>query len=131
MRTYLLDTNILIDFFKGKREAQELMIRITEDGRPAASILSISELRAGWNDEQAAQLIPKLYKLVAVQSITKEIAEYAGKVKRAYKEKGTQLALVDTLIAATAIINDYQLVTRNTKDFPMPELKLYTLEKAA
>jgi predicted nucleic acid-binding protein len=43
------------------------------------------------------------------------------------------LVLGHTVIAATAYLNDYSLVTNNAKDYPMPELKLYkhTQEKAA
>jgi predicted nucleic acid-binding protein len=50
-----------------------------------------------------------------------------------YKNKGKQLGTPDTVIAATAYLSDFPLVTNNAKDYPMPELKLYkyTQEKAA
>jgi predicted nucleic acid-binding protein len=65
--------------------------------------------------------------------VTKEIAEQAGIWRQEYKSKGKQLGTPDTVIAATAYLHDYSLVTNNTKDYPMPELKLYkhTQEKAA
>ena len=41
------------------------------------------------------------------------------------RKKGIQLETVDALIAATAYLHDFCLVTKNTKDYPMPELRLY------
>ena len=57
--------------------------------------------------------------------ITDAIAELGGKLRRDYQQQGQRVFLPDALIAATAIAEDYCLVTRNTKDFPMPELALY------
>lgn len=39
--------------------------------------------------------------------------------------KGNKLPTIDALIAATAMVNGFHLVTRNTKHFPMPDLNLY------
>jgi predicted nucleic acid-binding protein len=52
---------------------------------------------------------------------------------RNIKAAGRVLGTPDTVIAATAYLHDYSLVTNNAKDYPMPELKLYkyTQEKAA
>jgi len=52
-------------------------------------------------------------------------ARHAGKLKFDWSKKGRTLALVDTIIAATAIENQCQLFTDNRKDFPMLELSLY------
>jgi predicted nucleic acid-binding protein len=95
--------------------------------------LTITELRSEWTKEQANWLLPRLYALCSVVPVTKEIAEQAGIWRQEYKSKGKQLGTPDTAIAATAYLHDYSLVTNNTKDYPMPELKLYkhTQEKAA
>jgi len=42
-------------------------------------------------------------------------------------QKRRTLALVDMIVAATAIEHDCMLVTDNRKDFPMQELRLYPL----
>src|SRR5205823_7330162 len=99
----------------------------------ALSTLTITELRSGWTKEQANWLLPRLYALCAVVPVTKEIAEQAGIWRQEYKSRGQQLGTPDTVIAATAYLNDYSLVTNNAKDYPMPELKLYKhmREKAA
>ena len=126
MTTFLLDSNILMDFFKKRKEAVNLVQKLDEEGDLAVSILSVTELRAGWTEEQAKFFLPRLYKLVMIANLTQEIAELAGKFRQEYKLKGITLPAIDTLIAATAIVNYYQLVTRNKKDFPMPQIKFYS-----
>ncbi|KKU12072.1 MAG: hypothetical protein A2126_02300 [Candidatus Woykebacteria bacterium GWB1_45_5] len=123
MTTYLLDSNILMDFFKQKKEAVDLVTTLLGTGGLAASILSVTELRAGWTHDQARFFLSRFYRLVKVEDINLEIAELAGKYRNEYKSKGLTIPTIDTLIAATAIINNYQLVTRNKRDFPMPEIK--------
>ena len=127
MISYLLDSDILMDFFKKKSEAVVLISNLASEGNLAMSILSVAELRAGWNPRETKSLLPRFYELIDIKNITKEIAELAGKFRWEYKTQGISLPTIDTLIAATAIIEDYQLVTRNKKDFPMPQLKLYAL----
>lgn len=97
MSGYLIDTDVLIDFFKK---------------RPYA--LAIIESHASRHE-------------LSVSILT--VAELAGELRYAYKIKGVSLPTVDTLIAATAITNGHTLVTRNIKDYPMPELHLYTFQK--
>lgn len=127
MMSYLLDSDILIDFFKKREEAVDLISKLDKEGSLTSSILSVAELRAGWSNKQAKFFLPRFYKFVSIKNITKEIAELAGEFRWEYKTKGISLPTIDTLIAATAIVEDCQLVTRNRKDFPMPQLKLYPL----
>ncbi len=49
--------------------------------------------------------------------VTKEIADYWGRITIQAKRQGRTLATTDGLIAATAIQHALTLVTRNTKDF--------------
>ena len=47
--------------------------------------------------------------------MTKEIAEQAGKWRWEYKSKGLSLGTPDTVIAATAYLHAYPLLTNNAK----------------
>ncbi len=124
---YLLDSDILMDFFKKKEESVSLMAKLINKGELSTSILSVTELRAGWNKEQAKFFLQRLYQLIGIENVTKEVAELAGEFRFEYKSKGIILPAIDSLIAATAILGNFQLVTRNKKDFPMKRLKLYPL----
>ena len=114
-----------MDFFKQKKDSVLLVSELVEKGTNAASILSITEVRAGWTPDQTRFFLPRFYRLVKVEDINLEIAELAGKYRNEYKSKGITIPTIDTLIASTAILNNYRLVTRNKKDFPMPEIKFY------
>lgn len=125
MRQYLIDSDVLMDFFKKKDYAVDLIEKLVMEDSLAISILSITELRAGWNNEQTKYFVPRLYELMEIKNLNQRIAELAGQFRWQYKAKGISLPTVDVLIAATAILEKCQLVTRNKKDFPMPELKFY------
>lgn len=66
--TYLLDSDILIDFFKHHGQAKQLVQRLSNEGVLAFSTISITELRSGWTQEQARQLLPQLYALGGASS---------------------------------------------------------------
>lgn len=123
---YLLDSDVLISFFNKRAEAVELVKFLSQEGNLYCSILTISELRAGWNKKQAKVYLTQLYDLLEVKRITKKIAELAGEVRHEYKTRGQSLPTVDTLIAATTIIGNYNLVTGNKKHYPMPQIKHYS-----
>lgn len=120
----LLDSDILIDFFKKKDYATTLVNTFVKEGTVVTSALSVAELRMGWNDEEAAFYLPRFYKLFRIEPVTKEIAERAGALRRNSRRAGRTLPTIDTLIAATALHLDATLVTNNVKDFPIPTLKL-------
>ena len=124
---FLIDTDEWINFFNKKEFALELMSSLRRQGKVLSSILTITELRAGWTTEAAVKFMPIFYASTKILDVSLEAAELAGKFLKDYKTKGVSLPTVDTLIGSTAIIEDCQLVTRNKKDFPMPQLKLYPL----
>lgn len=129
MKTYLVDSDVLIDFFKKKPEAVELIEDLTSLGDTAISAISVAELRAGWDKEEASIYLPRLYNIFVVIPVTYDIAEKAGEIRERYSRKGNKLPTIDTLIAATAIIHKYCLVSRNTKHYRMSELDLYKEKK--
>jgi predicted nucleic acid-binding protein len=121
--TYLIDTDVFVDFFKHTPYATSLMEKLRQDTL-TLSALTITELRSGWSAKEAAYLLPRLYALCTVLPVTQEIAERAGAWRQEYKGKGISLGTPDTVIAATAYLNHATLVTNNSKDYPMPELAL-------
>ena len=123
----LIDSDIWIDFFKNLTYARDLIEKLSVEGKIASSIITITELSAGWTREEADRRLPRFYKLSDILLVTREIAEEAGRFIKYYSTKGISLPTIDTIIGATSIINDCELATRNKRDFPMPEIKFYIL----
>lgn len=53
-----------------------------------------------------------------------EVASTAGRLRAFEKSAGRTLTPLDALIAATAMVKDYALVTRNVRDFEKLSLRL-------
>lgn len=123
---FLLDTDIIISYFNRNDPTVVLVEDMLQKATTVAiSTLTITEVRTGWTHEKAALYMPKLYDLFTIETITVEIAELAGVWRHDYYSKGKPLSTPDTIIAATAHLRAFSLVTKNTKDYPMPEVQLY------
>jgi len=57
--------------------------------------------------------------------ISQDISFMCGELLGSLQKKGIVLHVIDALIAATALVMDYQLVTRNIKDFEHTKVKLF------
>ena len=97
---------------------------LLESGHILASCpITVAEVHAGMrkHEETPTQsLLDSLHYL----PITREVAAAAGGLRRHCRARGKQLSLADTMLAAVAIDYDCILVTANSKDFPMPEVRL-------
>lgn len=129
MRTYLLDTSVIIDTLNGKKERGKLLRDLLEQGNLlACCAINISEIYAGMR-EQEAHKTERLLQGLEFFKITWEVARDAGLLKRDYSRKGQQLSLADSTIAAVCLTYNLTLITDNTKDFPMPDLAIYSLSR--
>ena len=127
MAAYLLDTNILIDVLRQRNKRRDLLRQLAAGGGSiACSVITVGELYVGIQPQEKAGTEELLAELDHYDVDT-EIARYAGLLKREWAARGRTLALVDMLIAATAILHKLVLVTTNAKDFPMSELRSYPL----
>lgn len=122
---YLLDSDILIEFFKLREPAKTIIQQLNLSGNVAISTVTITELLSGVSKSESHRVLEQLYNMCIVKEVNSEIAEKAGKWRNEYKTRGIQLSTPDMIIAATAYINNYCLVSNNIKDYPMPELNLY------
>jgi predicted nucleic acid-binding protein len=115
----VIDTDILIDFLRGKLEARDFLYALPDDAMPCCSVITIAEIYAGMmksDHERTQELINSLIAL----PVTKEIAALAGSFKREFGN----LELDDCLVAATAVIEATELATKNVKHYPMASVRL-------
>ncbi|MBC8323291.1 MAG: type II toxin-antitoxin system VapC family toxin [Candidatus Marinimicrobia bacterium] len=116
MKAFLIDTNILVDFLRGKQRANNFMNQL--EIQPIISSLTVAELFAGVKGKKERVSLHNLINACEVIPITTEIAEEGGLIKNKY-QKSHHIGLADALIGATAIEADLTLATLNKKHFPM------------
>jgi tRNA(fMet)-specific endonuclease VapC len=122
---FLLDTSVLIDVLRGVRGRAEELAHLVEEGHLlACSVLTVAEIHAGMRPRERAATAALLDSL-ETYDVTRPIAERAGLLRRTWAARGRTLALIDLLIASTALDLGLVLVTDNTRDFPMKELQLH------
>jgi len=98
----IVDTDVVVDHLRGRRELPPVAV--------AYSTLTRAELFAGkrGQEERIRCVLSPFQEL----EVDREVAEVAGRVRRA-----TGLPLPDGLIAATALVHNITLMTRNLKHF--------------
>ncbi len=119
MRNIIVDTDILIDFLRGRKKSQEYLLSNFEDSIIYCSVITVAEIYAGMKHhekERTSELIDSLH----IIPINREIAEKAGEYKRS--EKSQYLELDDCFIAASAFVKKAILATGNGKHYPMPDI---------
>jgi predicted nucleic acid-binding protein len=131
MTPILLDTNIIVDVLRRRKDARLELENLLSHGSPLASCsITITEVYAGMRPHEEKSTRAFMKSLVFLP-VTEQIAEHAGHLKAHYAKRGKILSLQDVTIAAVSIAYGCTLVTENVRDFPMPELQLYPLSKVA
>jgi tRNA(fMet)-specific endonuclease VapC len=117
---YLLDTNILIYFFKNLGAVRLHMAR-QQDTDIHLCTPVLWELRTGAHkSEYPATQFKKLAAVQArfrVHAFDEASAEKAALVRAQLERQGTPIGTTDTLIAGIALAHELTLVTRNTREF--------------
>lgn len=116
-RSYLLDTDVIIDFLRGHSEAQTFMNAHFGDVL-VVSAVTIAELYAGVREGKERQQLEQFISILVVCPITDSISKTAGLYKRDFGKR-YGIGLPDAVIAATAQSTHSVLITLNKKHFPM------------
>lgn len=114
--SFLLDTDILVDFFRGYGKAV-IFINVNSS-RIILSSIVIAELYAGVKGESELTLLENFVSLFRILPVTSEIAKTGGLYKRDYG-KSHGVGLADAIIAATCEAEKVELKTLNIKHYPM------------
>ena len=111
----LIDTDVVVDFLRGYDKAIAYLKNYPSE--IALSSIVVAELYAGVRDDEREKL-DEFVSLFPVLPITPEIAKAGGLLKRDY-HRSHGVGLADALMAATAVSENAELKTLNTKHYPM------------
>ena len=116
MKSTLLDTNVLIDYTRGRAAAVALLEGLPV--APSASVVTLMELLEGARSQRETTEIKLLQRTINFLTVSPEIAERAGEFLKHYRASHG-IDTPDALIAATAEHHGLKLATLNVKHFPM------------
>ncbi|MBX2974610.1 MAG: type II toxin-antitoxin system VapC family toxin [Ignavibacteriaceae bacterium] len=120
----LCDTNIIIELLKGNVKVINVIEKIGLDNIGISAITEM-ELYFGAFNKSELKFITKHLHGIPSYHIHNDISIMAVTLTEQYS-KSHKLSIPDALIAATAIINNFELFTLNIKDFKyIPNIKLY------
>ena len=112
----LIDTDVLIDYLRANADAVSYVENIPDV--PLISVITVAELHAGVREGSERTALTNFIEAFEIAPPTKQIATASGLYRRDFGASHG-VSLNDALIAATAHVNNAELVTLNRKHFPM------------
>ncbi len=117
---YALDTNTVLDYFKGKGEVAKNLLAVPP-GEVALPAIVAYEVWIGVLGSQNAKRRQTQYEqflaTVEVLPFDSVVGRRAAELRYALERRGEGIGPMDTLIAATALSRNATLVTRNLREF--------------
>ena len=119
MKTYFLDTSVIIDYLRGKSEAVNRINSLK--GKLVSSYICLSELYEGIyrsKNKDAQPIVLEFFSgLNKTYGLNHQIASEFGFLRKNLKQTGNIIEDIDIIIAATCIVYNLTLVTMNKKHF--------------
>ncbi len=120
MKRYIIDSDILIYFLKGKKEIVNKLLQIPSNNLFTTRI-NYAELKYGaYNSSRIEENLIKVdefLKNFTILEFDELSSNIFAKTKAYLKKKGKIIQDMDLMIASIAIRNNYILVTNNIKHF--------------
>ncbi|PSP31482.1 VapC toxin family PIN domain ribonuclease [Halobacteriales archaeon QH_10_67_22] len=117
----ILDTTFLVDLLHGSETVSERVTDLDTSGTPFVSSITVMELFEGVHLADMADAertaVTDLLTETNELPFDRECAMRAGEINASLVESGSVIDETDVMIAATALVNDYPVVTRNVDHF--------------
>ena len=118
--TFLIDTNVLSEFFKPKPNDQ-VIHWLRDQEKIAVSVITVEEIYFGLAAKNALKQLEWFAQFLNVGCevlvVSPDIAMQCGQMRADFRQQGITRTQADILIAATARKYNLPLATRNIKDF--------------
>lgn len=116
--TALVDSSVLIDYLRGDADAGHTLEAHRAHGRLHASEITRLEVLAGMRPSEETPT-RELLATLTWHPVDEQVAELAGELGRQWLRSHHTIDGADLAIAATAMLTGSDLLTRNTRHFPM------------
>jgi len=133
MKSYLLDTSVIINYLQGKDHVVSLLNNI--EGELTSSYMCLAELYEGVsrvkNKLEVEKSITDFFKsLSGLYTVDEKVAKQFGAIRAKLKLRGDVIEDIDIFIAAICLVYDLTLITHNVKHFSrIDSLKILNMEK--
>jgi tRNA(fMet)-specific endonuclease VapC len=117
---FLLDTNTVIDYFRGRGKVAERLLALppSDIGLPAVVAYEVwVGVLGSQNVQRRLSQLERFLSVVGVVPFDAAVARRAAQLRHLLERRGEGIGPMDTLIAATALAHNATLVTRNVKEF--------------
>lgn len=116
-KVILLDTGILIDFFRKKDKSKSVLYQLSQNSLNfKVSAITQYEILLGATDNQI-DFWKSFFERVQVLPFDEESAIIAAQIYKQLKSQNKLIAIADILIASIALKNQTPLATLNRKHF--------------
>ena len=127
--TYLVDSDAVVDYLKGRQSAVSLLNALVAEGL-AISIITYGEVYEGvYHGRDPATheaAFQDFLEAVRVIGVSRAVARRFARISGDLRSRGLIIPAADVLIAATALHHELTLVTRNVRHFErIPGLQLH------
>lgn len=116
MALTIVDSDILIDVARGEADAINCLSRLEKTSALAISTVSQMELIVGCRNKKELADLEKFLSRYQVLKLTGQISDRAADLLTQYF-LSHGLLIADGLIAATALVHNEALITKNQRDF--------------
>ena len=124
MKSYILDSDILIYFLKGRKEVIEKVINIPEESLYITRINYTELLYGAYNSARVEENLKTIIAFLGnfkILEFDKDASEIFAKTKASLKSQGNIIADMDLMIASITLSHQFTLVSNNTKHFQRVE----------
>ena len=124
----LLDTSILIDFFRKKNKSKLILYQLIPEYEFCLSIITSFGIRIGIKTDRQKRDYEILIEYFDILPIDEACIDVAVDIYTFLKKRNAMIELADLFIGATAVSNSLRLATLNRKHFNnIPDLMLLPL----